>query len=1754
MKKHFRTFFSALAAVALAVCMLLSAACVPEETNVDPAQIVSIGVSGQKTTFEYGERFSSDGLVVTAKLDDETEKKLSAGQYTVDSSAYDRMQAGRYSIEVSLNGSALSVSYTVEVREREILPAPTLDNSIYAYNGMDPLFSERTINYEPATGSDKEWAGRYTVDVYAPGDEAHKQSVGMVAAYSQMHGQELGLSTVGSFDFNGTVVVRVQTDFSFETVDIRPFSLGIEYEVVEDMENTIEFTLTRPCNISVEFDGDTARNLVLFSSYMDVYSMPSDDFIAYVRENVGENDNLIVVQPGDVDINEIYAQYSDTKHNVIVFGKGLYMLKDGPNGAGGQPEFHLPSDSTMYIHGDAGIYGHLYVVGKNNVHIKGRGYVSGQMTGAGTILSVTDSRNVVAEDFIMYHSPGWTNVLDESQDITYRGIRLAGQRRNNNDGFDICNSSDVLVDDCWIRTIDDCVTIKARFTTTSTRTHIENIIVQNTTLWNYQGGNGIVVGSESCTDVYNNIVFRNIDIIHNTSHRAIAMEIIDSAHVTNTVFDDIRMELENDFYNYDHTYPYESDWRNPTKFLSLEIIPADEAYYGTDTEDGIIDGVIFNNIKFVGNPARLMEFKGASPDHMVSNVRLNNFNYNGTILNDYNFRSHLTEGSSNYQNVTFSAGDFYFEPEEDAVLIDDREIAFSGAKTYDPDDAELTGGGYTLSSVRIGDTYEAAFSTEEEGYFMPAVNLKTGLAGGVFDVAFDGVDVGRVNTYSETSEWMQFYLPMNYITQGEHTLTFTARSAPNAYFDGYMLDLGIDHVKFVRAGHNFIEFEELSAEENVAVGDALASGGRAVGFELQAGESLTFEGTNTLARGAQLLLTYLAGPDKGIYKFYFNGDLISTDIDMYAPSYEFRTVKMGTAQFPAGTYTITARCVGKNPASSGTDCRLDYVKTVHLPASKTYKSGLGGDSIAVSEGVLLDKGMSQPSRMSNITNGATITWSLGFRMPSDGVYEHRMVVSSEFDPSAFELLINGKKTDYEMKDGAITFRVPREVGDNFIVRLRCIGTGVYSFSWEKTVIEAVEIDKSDLKALVAAEDEREIAPDTADYLKENHASALAAAKEVLFARTSTQRQAELAEEALRVAASRLEGGRAQYTQTTLRDTSVDVSFESAAPGELAILYLQNGSESDSFYALVGQDGIAQFTVAEKYVGSEVKLYCEVVGDPLAGAEILEDGKVSSALDFLFDDGYWTAEKTQAHYFRTLCGSGRISVAFREETVAEGDIVMLSLRNLLDEELAVYYAAVDADCRAVFEIGELTQSGIYAVVRVALRPDAVVEDVQAYDVLLAEAAVGQELAVPQFDPDVLLTTTVTPDADGVIRYPASCGWKNNLVTISFDGEFDYVEIDLGILAYCGSGGPDAIYIYDAGNTRQLSSFAASGYGTLTRGKFTFSYEECGGGLVLHMWYGCAGDWEQCATHAPEELHLEAVRFYGTVAGDESALRLIGGSSVEVPEEARAFEGMRFDTLSGAQELTVSGAFAAGEQVTLTVKDRAGQTLGTYEAVCEQAGSVSFLLDGLTYDGPVSVFAMTQNGNVAMTSARVVLRNAFHLGKLMFGGGESFGWSVTKGNASLKIGEDGVICTDAESIYRQNYPDQSGKPVNGFDYYLNCAFDPDTVEQIEIEYAFNKICNCGGGDWFWIYSGTQSMGAFSCQDKPVGPYQGTIVMDRELLGKCETLSFGIFYGFGCSLSTHTGETLEFGTMTVTRYAEGERTVAVYPAQEDWPVFHE
>ena len=368
-----------------------------------------------------------------------------------------------------------------------------------------------------------------------------------------------------AFSFSGEIEVAVVYPGSIHEVDIRPRNLDIRHVVRGD---TILFTLMRPANLTIEVNRNIRRPLFIFANGPGPEAPPRAPNVYYFEGGK-------------------------------VHDAGSITLKD---------------DDIVYIEGGAVVRGSFNLENCNRVHIYGHGILSAEglyKKGEARMIGIARSKDITIEGIIINDSRHWTMPCSNSENIVYRNVKLISGN-DWDDGIDIVSSRNVLVDGCFIRTKDDCIAIKGGISFLDkqySQTTASDIEVANCVLWNAEWGNGLEIGFETRCDTIQNIIFRNIDIIHVEGNEGtFSIHNGDRALVQNVLYENIRVEDAHGI------------------LIDFKIL---ESRYSRDKERGRIQNIEFRNIvvdTFTGPGSILM---GYDEDHKVSNVSLSNVVVNG---------------------------------------------------------------------------------------------------------------------------------------------------------------------------------------------------------------------------------------------------------------------------------------------------------------------------------------------------------------------------------------------------------------------------------------------------------------------------------------------------------------------------------------------------------------------------------------------------------------------------------------------------------------------------------------------------------------------------------------------------------------------------------------------------------------------------------------------------------------------------------------------------------------------------------------------------------------------------------------------------------------------------------------------------------------------------------------------------------------------------------------------------------------------
>ena len=176
----------------------------------------------------------------------------------------------------------------------------------------------------------------------------------------------------------------------------------------------------------------------------------------------------------------------------------------------------LHSGETLYLEEGAVLRASLFAFDGEDIMVCGRGIIDASClaTSYRRMVDFRRLKNVTVRDVTLTGSFSWCLVLTACENVTVDGVNIMTWRCTG-DGIDLVGSNNVLVQNCFIRSNDDCVAIKAvDYFDPCGMQNVHDVTVRSCVMWNAHFGNGIEIGFETrCDEIYN-VVFEDLDIIH----------------------------------------------------------------------------------------------------------------------------------------------------------------------------------------------------------------------------------------------------------------------------------------------------------------------------------------------------------------------------------------------------------------------------------------------------------------------------------------------------------------------------------------------------------------------------------------------------------------------------------------------------------------------------------------------------------------------------------------------------------------------------------------------------------------------------------------------------------------------------------------------------------------------------------------------------------------------------------------------------------------------------------------------------------------------------------------------------------------------------------------------------------------------------------------------------------------------------------------------------------------------------------------
>ena len=408
--------------------------------------------------------------------------------------------------------------------------------------------------------------------VYVNGEKVPVFSTPMHDYYHQTPLKIDSRYSFASFECNGPVKIVIVSNETLTELSIRSVDRKIPVDI--DGKKAL-FTLNKNGNFLIERNGNGRKDPLLLFANPPETNVP--------------------------DIND---------PDVIYFGAGLH----NPG------LISLSSNQTLYIDAGAIVTGRVEAKG-DNIRICGRGILENTGENKGdeyyrTYLILMDScRNVTVEGIILNKkSRGWTIVPKKCNGVHIVNVKICGSRSSNDDGIDPVNTQNMRVENCVIRTWDDCLAFKGM---DKNRSNCENITVRHCMMWSDRCCTTLL-GDECRADFMKNIVIEECFVPYLSCEgypkKFLMMHAGEEMQMQNIRIENIEIGGEGQEKNF------------------IEMTCEFNRYSETKTA-GHIRNVLLKNINLSGDDGGYnIVIRGYDQQHTIESVTFENCTINGKLL------------------------------------------------------------------------------------------------------------------------------------------------------------------------------------------------------------------------------------------------------------------------------------------------------------------------------------------------------------------------------------------------------------------------------------------------------------------------------------------------------------------------------------------------------------------------------------------------------------------------------------------------------------------------------------------------------------------------------------------------------------------------------------------------------------------------------------------------------------------------------------------------------------------------------------------------------------------------------------------------------------------------------------------------------------------------------------------------------------------------------------------------------------------
>lgn len=374
--------------------------------------------------------------------------------------------------------------------------------------------------------------------------------------HARFHCEHGGEYAVAMFDMDGTVrlvvrpvsggVIRPIPDLS--KTKILPATAPAR--IVRCTKTEVEIEVSRPCKFSVEPNGIEHPLIVLARS---------------VERNPPSSSD-----PG-----------------VRMIGPGVVAPEGGV--------IRLEDNQTLYFRPGTVLKGSITAIAKRNVRICGHGIIDGSdipwgRTPTSRVVGLERCRNARVEGITIVGSWYWTLIPWGCEDVQIDDVAICGSRVVNDDGINVVNSRRVTIRNSFVRSDDDCFTLKG---INPDLGDCVDVCVEDCVLWCDRARPVLIAWVESACGRMKNLIFRNNDIIHFRGPAIMAVPIYE-CRLENMLFENVRIHNDREKVEEPVFRIFPSEVRNG-KISGRRM----------SDRPGAIDGFVMRNVTIDGTPAQL---------------------------------------------------------------------------------------------------------------------------------------------------------------------------------------------------------------------------------------------------------------------------------------------------------------------------------------------------------------------------------------------------------------------------------------------------------------------------------------------------------------------------------------------------------------------------------------------------------------------------------------------------------------------------------------------------------------------------------------------------------------------------------------------------------------------------------------------------------------------------------------------------------------------------------------------------------------------------------------------------------------------------------------------------------------------------------------------------------------------------------------------------------------------------------------------